>query len=129
MKLKVSDIVQCCEGINKFLDLEMSSDIACRLRVMSDKIKDEYVKYSKAKDELITKYGAKDKNGIMGISPTMERWKEFVDDLEKISEVEVDINVYTIKLTTLLPVKAKGNITVGFYKLIIDDVNTDLVEA
>jgi hypothetical protein len=127
MKLKVGEIVACYEGINKFLELEMESDLACRLRVMSDKLQDEYKKYLKQRDALIAKHG--DKANPTYIRPDMPGWKAFNDELSLASEAEVDMKVYTIKLSALMSTKTRGDVIAAFSKLIVDDVNTDMVEV
>lgn len=66
-------------------------------------IKDALTEYLEFKRELIKKYGTVDETSqTVSINPDSEHFKEFVEEFDKIKDVEQEINIITIKYDEII---------------------------
>jgi hypothetical protein len=114
--MKVLEIVNAYEGLVKLAEERIDGGLAFCIGLAKNKIESEYKCFQEKKDELVKKFGTDDT-----INPDHVNWKDFVSELNKILETEVDIHVYKIKLSALEKVNTLGNHILAVLPLIEND--------
>ena len=59
-------------------------------------IRDALIDYRGKRDELVRKYGEAGDDGNVSISPASNKWAQFVEELAPLSEIEIDVDVFTV---------------------------------
>jgi len=106
MKIKLSQIVNSVESLNKIVEIKLPVKVAYKVNRLINKINPELKTYNESRETLVKEYGDEQEDGS---------WK-VVDP--------VKLNEFAIKLTELLEVE----IEVEFEKIKIEDLGEALIE-
>ena len=100
--MKLKELVNLKPSLEKLIVQDLPIKIAYKLSKLVKRLNEEYVIYSKNKNNLFEKYGTKEKEKIT-VKP--ENMKQFKKDLEELLEIEVKMNIDKIKLSDLNTIK------------------------
>jgi len=101
MKILLKDILENAEALSNLLKQNMPVQLAYRLSKLSKAINDELKHFEEQRNKLIIKYG-KEIDGNYQIDPEdKEAVKNYINDLNKLAEVEIEIAYKPIKIDQL----------------------------
>lgn len=101
MKVLLKDILENAEALSNLLKQNMPVQLAYKLSKLSKAINDELKHFEEQRNNLIIKYG-KETDGNYQIDPEdKEAVKNYINDLNKLAEVEIEIAYKPIKIDQL----------------------------
>ena len=102
MKVKLLQIVNSVEALNKLAAQPMKAVTSFEVSRNLKKISDELAIYEQSRSDLIRKFGKEDDEGQIGIKPDTKEMENFQKELGDLVNIEVDLNGFKqIKLKHL----------------------------
>ena len=102
MNVTVKEAIDASESLKKFMKLKHPVATSFKLSRILNVIRREVDLFDEKKNELIKRLGEKDNSGEM-IRVTNENMKEYIDELNSLLEVEINIDVDQISENDLSP--------------------------
>lgn len=113
MKIKLSDIVNGVVSINALQEIKLPVKISYRLKRLVDRLTPILKNYDEQRNELIKKLGEKDEEKDTW-NVKKENLTEFYAELQKVLEIEEDIEWEKIKIDELGDVKIEPKLLLDF---------------
>lgn len=98
MKLKNGEIFEAKEPLQSLLDQKLPVVISYKLAKMSHKLNEQLKVIENVRNGLVTKHGKPNNNGQASIRPGDENWKQFVEEIDELMAMEVEIVIEKVKL-------------------------------
>lgn len=99
--MKLLDAINSKEILVKLLDREMPVVIAYRLQKLVKAIEPELAHFEETRNSLIRKYGIEHDNGMIEVTPGTMGYSTFVNEINSLLEMELDITVKPIDLKSI----------------------------
>ena len=90
--IKIKDIVNSQTSLQKLLGVSLPVKVSYKLSKLVAKLQPELDIFNKEKDKLIEKYGEKDDKGNWTIKQDSENMPKFVEEINELTEMEVNID-------------------------------------
>ena len=102
MKVKLVQIVNSTEAMNKIATQPMKAAVSFKVAKNLKKLSEELAVFEQSRGDLIRKYGKEDEEGNVAIEPKTKGMTEFQKELSELLNVDVDLNGFKkIKLSQL----------------------------
>ena len=114
MKVKLVEIYNCVQVMNKILDAELPASVAFKLTKLLKSINDEIKTVEDQRVKMVSKYGDKDENGSVSVSETNKEafMKEFGELLS--TEIEIQWEPVSVEKFDGLNLSANDLLKVSF---------------
>lgn len=113
MKVKLRSIIDNLDNIKELQDVELPTKVSYRIKRLLDKLQPALDTYNKERIALIHKFGEED--------PKTKEWKvkeeklqEFYSELQKLLDVEEEVEFNKVKEEELENIKIKTRLLVDF---------------
>jgi hypothetical protein len=122
MKIIMGDLVNAMQGVDALLRQDLPVVLAFKLSRLKAQVKPEMDSYEAKRTELIKKHGAENKEtGNVEILPGSPEFKTFLDLLDSVLRVEVEINAGKIKLADFGAISVPGSSMTALFPFIEDE--------
>jgi hypothetical protein len=98
MKIKLGEIAAAVPAMNNLAQMKWPIKISYRIGKIVRQLNAEMEHYGQSREELIRKYGVETGERV---EVTPENTKVFIDELKQLNEVEVELPIFSIKLSEL----------------------------
>lgn len=99
MKVKVSEIVDSAQTLNKVLNCQIPVKLAYRLKRMADAVKSVLKTFTKERNALVIEYGEPNEKGEVIVKE--ENKEKFMSEVDELTSVVVELNAEPIPFTLL----------------------------
>lgn len=124
MKMKLNDVVFLYETLNKIADMPSLVDAPIEVKFMlvrNARITQPFhIDFMQQRRDLLLANSSPKEEGSDDRMATPEQLKYINDEIEKLSQLEVEVPVVTIKLKDLESLKLDMSMLSGLYPLILD---------
>lgn len=119
MITKVSDIVLASEGLKEIADIDFNAATAMKIARIVRVIDQENAEFDKQRGKLFNKYGTQADDGA--ITVPKENVDVFVDELNELLDVEIELQVTKLSISDFGDVEVKPTTLAKIMFLITDD--------
>lgn len=113
MRIKLSDIISNSQNLQQLQDLKLPVKVSYRLKRLVDKLTPLLKSYNEERNEMIKELGEEDpKTKVFTVKKENE--KEFYDKLEKLMEVEEEVDFKKIKIAELGAISIEPKLLLDF---------------
>lgn len=121
MKIKIADILNKEKSLAEVLTKEVPVKAGYRLGRNLNKINSELRDYNNKRNELIKKYGEKNKKGDIEVKQGGEQWDNFSKDLGQLLDEEIEVDLMKVNLEMLGDIKIKSTDMAHLVDFIIEE--------
>lgn len=101
MKLTIKQVTNCLPAIKKIVNAEIPIKVAFAFNGIVEQIENNIKFFEEKRNDLIEKYGTKDKDGKIQVKPKSSKMKPFWKDLNELLDLEVDFDFEPVSIETL----------------------------